>query len=96
MVWGCFIGNKLGLIVSIEGSINADKYISILHDNFISYLDALIANEITRITFQQDNARAHTYKKTQAFFQVTTAEHGFIVMNDWPLYSPDMNLIENL
>ena len=96
MVWGCFVGNKLGPIVSIEGSVNADKYISILHDNFIPYLDALTADGITGTTFQQDNARAHTCKKSQAFFKVATAEHGFIVMDDWPPYSPDMNLIENL
>ena len=90
MIWGCFVGNKLGLIVSIKGSVNADKYISILHDNFIPYLDALTANGITGTTangitgttFQQDNARAHTCKKSQAFFKVATVEHGFIVMDD--------------
>ena len=96
MVWGCFVGNKLGPIVSIKGSVNADKYISILRNNFIPYLDALTADGITGTTFQQDNARVHTCKKAQAFFEVATAEHGFIVMDDWPPYSPDMNLIENL
>ena len=40
-------GNKLGLIVSIEGSVNTDKYTSLLHNNFLPYLDALIADGIT-------------------------------------------------
>jgi len=96
MIWGCFVGNKLGPIISIEGSIDGNKYTSILHDNLIPYLDALAADGITGIIFQQDNARTHICKKAQAFFKMATAEHGFILMDDWPPYSPDMNLIENL
>ena len=96
MVWGCFVGNKLGPIVSINGSITSDKYTSILHGNLLPYLDALACNGITNITFQQDNAKSHTCKKAKAFFKTATAEHGFTVMDDWPPYSPDMNLIENL
>ena len=59
MVWGCFVGNKLGPIVSIDGSITDDKYVSLLQENLLSYLDALAADDITGITFQQDNARLH-------------------------------------
>ena len=96
MVWGCFVGNKLDPIVSIDGSITGDKYIALLHDNLIPYLDALASDGTTGITFQQDNAQPHVCKKTHAFFDIVTMEHGFIVMDDWPPYSPDMNLIENL
>ena len=96
MIWGCFVGNKLGPIISIEGSIDSNKYTSILHDNIIPYLDALTADGITGIIFQQDNAWTHICKKAQVFFKMATAEHGFILMDDWPPSSPDMNLIENL
>ena len=54
MVWGCFVGNKLGPIVSIDGSITGDKYIALLYDNLIPYLDALASDGTTGITFQQD------------------------------------------
>jgi len=96
MIWGCFVGNKLGPIVFIDGSVKSDKYISILNDHFLPYLDALTDDGITGITFQQDNARPHASKITQAFLGTATTQHRFNVMDDWPPYSPDMNLIENL
>ena len=96
MIWGCFVGNKLGPIVSIDGSVTGDVYTAVLHNNLLPYFDALANDGITGITLQQDNARSHTCKKAKAFFNSTTAEHGFTVMDDWPPYSPDMNLIENL
>jgi len=96
MIWGCFVGNKLGPIVFIDGTLTGDKYVSILRNNLLPYLDALACDGITGITFQQDNASSHICKKAQTFFKAATAEHGFIVMDDWPPYSPDMNLIENL
>ena len=96
MVWGCFVGNKLGPIVSIDGSITGDVYIALLRDNFLPYLDVLASDDITDIMLQQDNARAHTCNKAKAFFNIAMVEHGFTVMDDWPPYSPDMNLIENL
>ena len=94
MVWGCFVGNKLSPIVSIDGSITGDKYISILRENLLPYLDALTCDGIIGIMFQQDNARSHTCKKAKAFFKTAMAEHGFTVIDDWPPYSPNMNLIE--
>ena len=38
MVWGCFVGNKLGPIVSIDSSITGDKYVSLLQENLWAYL----------------------------------------------------------
>ena len=96
MTWGCFVGNKLGPIVFVNGSIKSDKYVGILNDYFLPYLDALTNDGITDITLQQDNARPHTSQITKNFLSTAMAQHGFIVMDDWPPYSPDMNLIENL
>ena len=96
MVWGRFVCNKLSPIVSINGSITGDKYMTIFSENLLPYLDALAYNGLAGITFQQDNARSYVCKKAKAFFETATTEHGFTVMEDWRPYSPDMNLIENL
>ena len=56
----------------------------------------MLTNEgISDTIFQQDNASCHISKKTRDWFDKVTTEYGFSVM-DWPLNSPDMNLIENL
>ena len=70
-------------------------YIDILHNNLLPYLNALADDDIYGITFQQDNARPHVSKKTWAFFDATTIEHRFVVM-ERPPNSPDMNPIKNL
>ena len=95
MIWACFVGNKLGPIAFINSTVNSDVYIDILHNNLLSYLDALAHEGISGITFQQDNAWPHTSKKTSIFFYAAMIEHGFRAM-EWQPNSPDMNLIENL
>ena len=82
MIWGCFVGNKLGPIVSIDGSVTGDVYTSLFHDNLLPYLDVLASDGITGITLQQDNARPHTCKKAKAFFDIAMAEHKFSVMDN--------------
>ena len=63
MVWEYFVSNKLGPIVSINSFITGDKYISLSQENLLLYLNILAANNITNITFQQDNAQPHICKK---------------------------------
>ena len=95
MVWGCFMGNKLGPLVFIDESINAGMYDVMLEQNLLGYIDTLITEGQQDIVFQQDNARPHKAKITQKWLENAGREHGFIVM-DWPPYSPDLNPIENL
>lgn len=95
MIWGCFVGNKLGPIVFINGIVNSDVYIHLLHENFLPYVDALQADDITNIVFQQDNARPHVSQQTHQFLEAMMTEHHFSI-TDWPANSPDMNLMENL
>ena len=64
MIWGCFIDNKLGPIVFIHGTVNSKAYIDILDQNLIPFIDVLGADGITNVVFQQDNATAHTAKRT--------------------------------
>ena len=95
MVWGGFIGNKLGPIVFINEIINSDKYIAILQEHFLPFLDTLIANSITYIIFQQDNARPDVSKKTCPWLEKVLKERGIELM-EWPPYLPDLSPIENL
>jgi hypothetical protein len=75
MVWGCFVGNKLGPLVCIDGTINKDVYIQLLADNFLPFIDVLHADGAPELTFQQDNARAHTAGKTMNWLKAMGAEH---------------------
>jgi len=95
MIWGCFVGDKLGSIVFIDGKIKKEEYIDILRKNLLQFIDALTADGLRGIEFQQDNVRPHTAKMTRDWLKDAGREHGFIVM-DWPANSPDMNPIENL
>ena len=95
MVWGCFIGTKLGPIAFIDGTVNSDMYIDILKEKFIPFIDVVVADGLTNVVFQQDNATPHVSRKTQKFLDAAAIERTFTVMQ-WPPNSPDMNLIENL
>ena len=57
MVWGCFYNFKVGLLVLIEGRLNAEKYVELLEHYLLSFLRELGLNSHT---FQDDNALAHS------------------------------------
>ena len=80
MIWGCFVGNKLGPIAFINGMENSQVYIDIIANIFLSFIDALNADGITDIVFQQVNARPHIVKITTKFLKNAAREHGFSVM----------------
>ena len=95
MIWGCFIGNKLGSIVFVDENINQDVYQELLQQHLLEFMKVLRTEGLNEITFQQDNARPHTAKRTQCWLENTGQEHNFKIMR-WPAYSPDLNPIENL
>ena len=95
MIWGCFVGDKLGPIALIEGNVNQYVYMDILADKLVPFINALKTEGIKDVVFQQDNARSHTAKKTKHWLADAGRQHGFKVM-EWPPNSPDMNLIESL
>ena len=95
MIWGCFTGTKLGPIVFINERVNTDVYITVLHENLLPFIDAIIADGATNFVFQQDNATPHVAKRTRAWFENMMREHVFSLMV-WPPNSPDMNPIEHL
>jgi len=96
LVWGCFIGDKLGPIVFVDGTVKQETYIGILEEHFLPFLDTLHSeNPEMPLEFVQDNARPHVAAKTRDWFKVVAAKYNLKIM-EWPPNSPDMNLIEQL
>ena len=75
------------LLVVVNGTLNADEYVTMLKEHFLPFRDEFYPNGIT---FQQDSALAHSACHTRDFF-VTEG----ITDMPWPEKSPDTNCIEN-
>ena len=88
MVWGCFCNNKLGPLVLIEGTLNSDRYIELLEEYLLPFLNNL---DVENHIFQDDNAPCHASIKTR-----TWKEDNLRETLPWPAQSPDINPIENL
>jgi len=90
MIWACFCWDKLGPIITIDGSVNQEKYIEILGDNVLPFWKRMKRRHRSPI-FQDDNARAHraisvsNWKRRQGIRSLA-----------WPAQSPELNPIENL
>jgi hypothetical protein len=41
IIWGCFYNNKLGLLVLVEGTFNSERYIELLKEYLLSFLNDL-------------------------------------------------------
>jgi len=95
MVWGCFIDDKLGLLIFIDRTVDKDTYIQVLAQNLLPFIDLLWKNGIVHIIFQQDNASPHHAKATMDWLQVTAKQHAFTLF-EFSTNSPDLNPIENL
>jgi hypothetical protein len=70
--------------------MTAQKYITTLEEHLLPYLDNQPLSQ--RYLFQQDNAPSHKALCTRTFLQSNAVE----VIPDWPPYSPDLNIIENM
>ena len=102
MVWTCFTGDRLGLlIICNEGEVDGDAYVKILFDGLLSLIDDLlevpkdattveVATENSFI-FMHDNALCHKAKEVKELLQ-----EAYVPVMKWPAQSPDLNPLENL
>lgn len=88
MIWGMTLPNGLLSYEIMRGKQNSANYINILKTKAIPIIQ-LNYNE--RMTFQQDNCPIHISKQTKKFFKETNLD-----ILEWPAYSPDLNIIENI
>ena len=88
MIWGCFSYRETGPIVRLQGTVNANSYINLMHDYAVTYMERCFRGGCV---FQQDNAPPHTAHKTIEYLR----ERNLDVM-EWHGCSPDLSPIENL
>lgn len=88
MVWAMITSNGLCSFKFMKGKQNSDKYISIIKDIVIPIGYLNIGKDFI---YQQDNCPIHVSRKTKAFMNTSG-----IQLLEWPPYSPDINIIENL
>jgi hypothetical protein len=83
MVWACFSGEKVGpLIICETGSVNADRYLEILENGLVSFVDELFTPPASSDTikvatidaflFMHDNGPCHTATKIAQFLKKKT------------------------
>ncbi len=83
-----WFGVQCHLLVLVH-CVTAPVYQEILEHFMLPSADQLFKD--ANIIFQQDLAPAHTAKSTKSWLN----DHG-VGVHDWPVNSPDLNLIENL
>jgi transposase len=90
MVWGCMGWNGVGMLVEVQGKMDADQFCAILEEGLVESFEKLGMDEDERI-FQQDNDPKHTSKKAKKWL-----EDNNILLLEWPPQSPDINPLEHL
>lgn len=89
MIWGCMSAQGVGCLQFIDGTVNAEKYKSILEESLRPSIPKLKYKNA--FTFQQDGAACHTAKTTMAWLKSKK-----IPTMTWPSSSPDLSPIESL
>ena len=90
MVWGCMGWNGVGMLIEVEGKMNADQYCQILSDGVVESFEKLEMEEGKQY-FQQDSDPKHTSQKATEWF-----EDNDIKVLSCPAQSLDLNPIEHL
>ena len=88
-VWSCFTAKGVGNLYHIKGIIDQKMYKQILIHHMRPSMMKLGGKET--IFFQQDNDPKHTAKTVKDY----TKRAKYLVLDNWPTQSPDLNPTEN-
>lgn len=92
MVWGAITYNQVSDLIIMQRDMKAKRQ-GYTAESYIQALQFGLPSIFTEEKiFQQDNAPIHTAKKSKAFF----TKEKLHLLDGWPPYSPDLNVIENL
>lgn len=88
-IWAAFSSHGRTPLVQTSGTMNQEKYRSILESSLIPFATEHYGSA-SEIIFQQDNCGPHRAKSIKAYMEASNID----VMK-WPAQSPDINPIEN-
>jgi transposase len=88
MFWGAIGAHGLSPLVKVEGRMNSESYTTLLEANLLPCAQRIAGQNFT---FQQDGAPCHRSRHT-----INWLRERNIQVLEWPAYSPDLNIIENL
>lgn len=88
MVWGAISYYGTFEIQFVSSRMNANKYKEVLQNAFPHFSNIFGS---LPWTFQQDNAPIHTSRLVKKWISEQNVK-----LMEWPPYSPDLNIIENL
>lgn len=92
MMWGCFHAKALGPLVIMRGTIDQDKYVTLLSNYTIPWLKEQHDLYGTDFIYQEDGAPIHTGGYAR-WYKSKTVIRSF---DFWPPNSPDLNPIEHI
>jgi len=82
MMWGCFIGDKLGPISFFDRSVHKEIYVEMLSQCFLPFLKALHSdNPDAQFQFQQDNTTPHVATLTRNWLNLLAETYNLTVPN---------------
>ena len=110
MVWGAVSYNGRSALHFFDGKVKSDQYCAAVGQAFLGRSEKshrghthlydkewLALDKDTAYTFQQDGARCHTSKKSEAWLEKNLPSHWHFTPKDaWPANSPDLSIIENV